>query len=390
MGHRFARSVVIWCVGALVVVFGVAACTQTPPPTTTSTTVVTETGIPGDYAITVGSSGSVTIVRSGVTGPSAQYTVFVKTPFRLTGATCSLPAGTVVATFSGAGPSFAATNNSFDATTCAVGSNSAVTVPTVRNSDGSITLGLNQKTGTYLLSRTANGVSVASPAPTGDYAVNVSGSIGAVSVVRSGTGSSAQYTVSVKTPFRLTGAACSLPTGTVVATFSGAGPTFPMTNNSFDATTCAVGGNSAVTTPTWLNNDNSITLGLNVKTGFYLLTRTGSGVSVASPVPTGDYAVNVSGSIGAVTVAQVASQYTVSVKTPFRLTGAACTLPAGTVVATFSGAGPSFTATNNSFNLTTCAVGGNSAVTTPTWLNSDNSITLGLNVKTGFYLLTRS
>ncbi|MEZ5322497.1 MAG: hypothetical protein R2698_10565 [Microthrixaceae bacterium] len=106
----------------------------------------------------------------------------------------------------------------------------------------------------------------------GDYAV-VAATAGQVTIVGSGSGASAQYTVSVKSPFRLSGALCSLPVGTVVATFSGVGPSFAATNNTFDAATCAVTSHTAVTTPTWLNGDNSLTLALNAKVGRYLLVR---------------------------------------------------------------------------------------------------------------------
>ena len=173
--------------------------------------------------------------------------------------------------------------------------------------------------------------------------------------------------------------------------FTGAGPSYSAVNNSFNATTCAVLGHQSLSIPSWLNSDNSITLSLNEVIGLYLLTRTGNVTTVASPTPVGDHSINVSGSVGAVTVVQsgtgAAANYTVSVKTPFKLTGATCSLPVGTVVATFTGAGPSYSAVNYAFNATTCAVLGHQSLSIPSWLNSDNSITLSLNEVIGLYLL---
>lgn len=371
---------------------GGGATTTAAPTTSTSTTTTTglpTPGVEGLYSLTAASSGQVRIVRSG-SGTAAEYTVSVSSPFRLVGATCALPVGTVVATFGGTGPSFDTTNNAFDATTCAVTSGTAVTTRTVLNADGTISLGLNVRTGTFLLTRVGNTSTVTSPVAAGDYAVVVSGSVGAVRVTRVGTGSSAQYTVSVTSAFALSGSGCSLPAGTVVATFGGAEPSFDATNNTFDGA-CVVAGNTAITTRTWLNGDNSLTLGLGARSGRYLLTRTGAGVAVPSPVAAGDYSIDVSGSVGAVRVTQAgsgsAAQYTVTVTSPFRLTGAACTLPAGAVVATFTGAGPIFnTVTNTVYNSVTCGVNGTTAIVVATWLNDDNSLTISLNARTGLYL----
>ena len=201
-----------------------AACTDTPPPPP-PTTVPVQSGIAGVYSLTAATAGTVTITQSG-TGAAANYTVSVKTSFRLAGATCSLPPSTVVANVSGAGPSFSAANNAFDPTTCAVLGHTGVSVPTVLNADGTITLILNAKdSGNFVLTKTG-AVTVVSPTPVGDYSINVSGSVGAVTVVQSGTGAAANYTVSVKTPFKLTGASCVLPAGTVVATLHRAGPSY--------------------------------------------------------------------------------------------------------------------------------------------------------------------
>ena len=173
---------------------------------------------------------------------------------------------------------------------------------------------------------------VVSPTPVGDYSINVSGSVGAVMVVQSGRGVAANYTVSVKTPFKLTGRAARCRRHGV-ATFTVTGPSYSA-SQLVQRSRCAVLGHQSLSIPSWLNSDNSITLSLNEVIGLYLLTRTGNVTTVVSPTPVGDYSINVSGSVGAVTVVQsgtgAAANYTVSVKTPFKLTGASCALPVGT------------------------------------------------------------
>ena len=47
------------------------------------------------------------------------FTVTVTTPFKPSGFSCSLTAGTVIANFTGTGPNFAETYAKFNATTCA-------------------------------------------------------------------------------------------------------------------------------------------------------------------------------------------------------------------------------------------------------------------------------
>jgi hypothetical protein len=59
--------------------------------------------IPGDWNVTYGAPAVVTM-----SGPNASgsYTVTAKTPIRVTGSSCYLPAGTLIATFSGSGGSY--------------------------------------------------------------------------------------------------------------------------------------------------------------------------------------------------------------------------------------------------------------------------------------------
>ena len=214
-----------------------------------------DASIVGDYDITAGTKGSVTVHVS-----ADHVTVSVATPFRLQGATCDLPASTVSATFTrGAPPHLGGSYSGFDPTTCVHGGefNSGLDV----NDNGSLTIGLGSS---YLLTKTANAADVSSPTIGGDYDVTV-GTSGSVTV----TGSGGSYTVSVKAPFRLQGSACELPASTVIATFSrGAPPHLGGSYSGFDPTTCLHGGefNSSLE----LNSDDSLTIGLGAS---YLLTK---------------------------------------------------------------------------------------------------------------------
>jgi len=97
----------------------------------------------GDYSTLYATAGEVSVHASGTT-----YTVSVKTPFRVEGATCALPVGTVVATFVGTGPHFIGSHFSFSPTTC-VSSGGLGGISVLVNSDRSITLGT--LFGTHLL-----------------------------------------------------------------------------------------------------------------------------------------------------------------------------------------------------------------------------------------------
>jgi Domain of unknown function (DUF4282)/Protein of unknown function (DUF2510) len=321
------------------------------------------TAIGGDYSVVYGTAGAVTVHVSGDT-----YTVSVKTPFKMEGASCLLPAATVIATFVGTAPHFGGGHSVFDATTCVFLGSNAVAVDF--NANGSLTLG--SPTGPHLLTKTANGPSAA-PVIGGDYST-IDGTAGDVTVHVSGD----TYTVSVKTPYQVQGASCTLPAATVIATFSGVTPHFGGGDAVFDHTTCAFLGSNAISA--FANSDQSITIGS--PTGFHLLTKTANGPS-AAPVIGGDYS-TVYGTAGDVTVLVSGTTFTVSVKIPFKVQGASCLLPAATVIATFTGVGPHFGGGHSVFDPTTCVFLGSNAVSV--FANSDQTITLGSS--TGFHLLT--
>jgi hypothetical protein len=97
--------------------------------------------------------------------------------------------------------------------------------------------------------------------------------------------------------------------------------------------------------------------------------------SVSITPAIGDYSA-LYGTAGEVTVHVSGTGYTVSVKTPFKIEGATCTLPAASVLATFFGAGPHFLGSHFAFSSTTClATGGAGGISV--YVNTDRTITLG-------------
>ena len=99
-----------------------AGASSSPPSNSSSAATSTTTAasppadpISGDYDVRYATAGSVTIHAS----TDGHYTISVKTPFAMVGATCNLPVSTVLATFSGISPSFHGTESFYDPTTCA-------------------------------------------------------------------------------------------------------------------------------------------------------------------------------------------------------------------------------------------------------------------------------
>ena len=160
--------------------------------------------VTGVYSVNVnGSVGEITVRQSGP-GDSAVYTATVTAPFKPTGFTCSLTAGTVVASFTGTAPDFTERYAKFNASTCVkVDDGYTAGAVATLNDDTSLTLGLASGTSVNaeaaLLTRTGDGAWVTEPVAAGEYSVNVNGSIGAVDVHQSGSDAAAVYTVTVTT-----------------------------------------------------------------------------------------------------------------------------------------------------------------------------------------------
>jgi hypothetical protein len=79
--------------------------------------------IPGDWNVTYGSPSVVTM-----SGTSASYTVTAKTPVQVTGAQCSLPPGTLIATFSGSGTSYSGQHGLWRTSDCSFASFTSMTL----------------------------------------------------------------------------------------------------------------------------------------------------------------------------------------------------------------------------------------------------------------------
>ena len=278
--HRARSSCFVALIGALLLV--AAACVEEPtsPPTTTptSSSVPLSSAIAGDYSGQFGTAGTVTIAQSG-TGAAATYTVSVKTGFRFVGASCNLTPGTVIASFVGVGPTYTYGNGTgtnsangymFDGTTCAQSfSNFGYTAV---NTDGTITIAVEGQS-RVVLTKVAD-VPTSTPTITGDYSINLNGSTGTVTIAQAG----ATYTVYVKTGFRFVGANCTLTPGSVIATFTGAGPIYTYGNGTgtnsangyiYDRTTCAQSFSNFGYTA--INTNNTITIRL--WDGYDLLTK---------------------------------------------------------------------------------------------------------------------
>jgi hypothetical protein len=130
MSNRTSRALTV-CAMAVVL----AGCR----PTTTTTSPAPAVGqIGGDYSVIYSAPTTVHITSSS----SGLYTMTAKTALTLvTGAKCSLPAGTALATFSGTPPNFTGQHGWFNYSTCVRAS--TVNLKVTLNVDGSLTMRLD-------------------------------------------------------------------------------------------------------------------------------------------------------------------------------------------------------------------------------------------------------
>jgi hypothetical protein len=89
--------------------------------------------IGGTYNVTYASAGAVTITRSGTT-----FTVTVSTPFKFFGATCELPVGAELSTFTGTAQGFRGKADIYDPSSCALSGSDNVYQMQL-NDDGTLT-----------------------------------------------------------------------------------------------------------------------------------------------------------------------------------------------------------------------------------------------------------
>jgi acyl-coenzyme A thioesterase PaaI-like protein len=211
----------------------------------------------------------------------------------------------------------------------------------------------------------------------GEYTVTL-GTVGTAAIHQSGSA----FTISSTSTFTLENAKCALPVGTVLATFSGAGPSYVSNAFAFDPITCNPNGSAAGGTAS-ASSDGSFTL--LGPTGTHLFVKSANAHLVASPAAAGNYTVVFGASRGTAAVHQSASTVTISTTGPLTIERATCALKSGTVLATLSGAGPSYVSTAFAFDAATCNPNGSAAGGTA-YLNSDN--TISLLGPTGWHLLT--
>src|SRR5207248_2223664 len=141
-----------------------AGASSSPPSSSSSAATSTTTAasppadpISGDYDVRYATSGSVTIHAS----TDGHYTISVKTPFAMVGATCNLPVSTVLATFSGMSPSFHGTESFYDPTTCAFRTADGNYLMHL-NSDGTLTSTYNSGE-SHVFTKTAPGATSSTP-----------------------------------------------------------------------------------------------------------------------------------------------------------------------------------------------------------------------------------
>ena len=162
--------------------------------------------------------------------------------------------------------------------------------------------------------------------------------------------------------------------------YSGSGATLTGAHSWFNSNTCFFGG--TVGSTLYVNADRTLTI--TSSTGPHLFIQR-SAIPVSSgATAAGDYAVRY-GTDGRVTVRASGSNYTASVSSPFSIEGATCQLPAGTVIASFSGAATPLTGSHSWFNGTTCLYGGTTG--SAVQVNTDGTLTVGSS--TGPHLFDR-
>jgi hypothetical protein len=145
------------------------------------------------------------------------------------------------------------------------------------------------------------------------------------------------YTETAGTPVQVTGSSCDLPPGTVIATFSKTGPgTYAGQHGLWFTSNCSF-DMSVDMTVTLSSDGNTLTAVLDGGYGTIVFTKVYR-VTGADPI-IGPWNVTY-GAPATVTMTLSNGVYTERAKTPVRVVGSSCDLPAGTVISTFSQTGP--------------------------------------------------
>jgi alpha-tubulin suppressor-like RCC1 family protein len=205
-----------------------------PSPSATATPMAADVdGLVGDWAVTYGSPSVVSIRFA-----DGMYSVIGKTPVQVTGAACSLPAGTLIATFDGSGGSYSGRHGVWWTNSCGFDQWAAMTA-TLGGGGRTITATIAGLPGTTVFTREARATPTPTVRPTPTPAASppapittdVDGLAGGWDATNGFTPPSrlitfggGSYTVTTTTPVKTTaGGTCTMPPGSLIATFTGSG-----------------------------------------------------------------------------------------------------------------------------------------------------------------------
>jgi hypothetical protein len=169
--------------------------------------------VAGAWNVTYGAPATVAMILS-----KGVYTERAETPTEVVGSSCFLRAGTVISTFSRKGRrAYAGKHGLWSTTDCSFDTWARMTL-TLSSNGKKLTGHLAKGDDRTVVFTKVYRPKGADPVP-GDWKVTY----GAPATVKM-TLSKGVYTERAKTPVRVTGASCDLPSGTVISTFSQTGP----------------------------------------------------------------------------------------------------------------------------------------------------------------------
>lgn len=215
----------LWCLNAdngMVAVPGVviaassAAPVPTPIPTSAPTTSDPD-GLVGDWGVTYGSPTVLTVSFANGT-----YSMTAKSPVQVTGSSCFLPTGTLIATFSGSSGTYSGQHGLWWITNCAF-ANWAPMAATLGNGGQTITATLTGLAGTTVFTRQSPPAPSPTPVVAPAEAVIGGWQNGHFAIsYQDGLYSITQKITTAVSP----GSSCQVPAGTVTYTFSGSGGSY--------------------------------------------------------------------------------------------------------------------------------------------------------------------
>lgn len=237
-----------------------AAVIPTPTPIPTAGATGPDPGLVGDWAVTDGSPSVVTISFADGT-----YSVTAKSPVHVISSACDLPAGTLLATFSGSGGSYSGQHGLWSTADCTFSRWTPITA--TFDGSGQLTFTIQVSSETIVLTRQA--------VPTGPEAV-IGEWQGGAFVISFADG---LYSVTNVRARPVPGSACQIPAGMVTETFSGSGGHYVGQELGWNVSDC-----STVSLPATFTLDGDRLTFVHERTGVTeVWTR--SGASVLAPAP---------------------------------------------------------------------------------------------------------